>query len=282
MIKTILLATDGSPHSWSAWNYAVDLARAYHAVLKAISIVDVRLVESPWFWNVGETERSETSFGRIEGLTPDALQRALEERSQEILLEVQQRCAERGVRCKTEIARGVPSQVICLEESTADVLVLGHRGVSGKFQSILGSTAEAVIRCNNKPILISPHDYRPLERVLMAHDGSDHADRALQIAADLCVTLKKPLIVLSVHRNVEMGNAIVREAMEYLEPYELDAQPQVRHGHPADQILAVAAESDCRLIVMGAYGHTHIRETLIGSTTEEVLRKTSVPMLVVK
>jgi nucleotide-binding universal stress UspA family protein len=277
MIKTILLATDGSPHSWSAWQYAADLAQAYDAVLKATSIVDVRTVESPLFWNVEGAEGA-----RIEGLTRDALQHALQKRCEEILQEVHSRCAERRIPCKTEIAHGVPAQVVCLEEATADLLVIGHRGVSGKFQSILGSTAEAIIRCNNKPLFISTHNYQPIERVLMAHDGSDHADHALQIAADLCATLKKPLVVLSVNRNVDIANLIVKEAMAYLEPYQLDAQPQVRHGHAADQILAVAAELDCRLIVMGAYGHTRIRETLIGSTTEEVLRKMSAPMLVVK
>jgi nucleotide-binding universal stress UspA family protein len=277
MIKSILLATDGSPHSWSAWEYAADFAQAYNAVIKAVSIVDVRIAESPAFWNVESAEGE-----RTEGLTRAALAQALEKRSREILQEVQHRCDERGIRCKTEIAHGVPSRVICLEEATADLLALGHRGVSGKFQSLLGSTAEATIRCNSKPVFIATHDYQPIERVLIAHDGSDHANHALQFAADVCVTLKKPLLVLSVNRNVEIANAIVKEAMEYLEPYELDAQPQVRHGHAADQILAVAAESDCHLIVMGAYGHTHIRETLIGSTTEEVLHKMTTPMLVVK
>jgi nucleotide-binding universal stress UspA family protein len=44
-------------------------------------------------------------------------------------------------------------------------------------------------------------------------------------------------------------------------------------------MLALAAERDCDLLVMGAYGHSRFRETLLGGVTRSVLDATTLPLL---
>jgi nucleotide-binding universal stress UspA family protein len=53
-----------------------------------------------------------------------------------------------------------------------------------------------------------------------------------------------------------------------------------RRGQPAAEIVAAAAEIEADLIVMGGYHHTFLPEWLLGSTLDEVLRNTSLPLLV--
>ncbi len=54
------------------------------------------------------------------------------------------------------------------------------------------------------------------------------------------------------------------------------------HGTAEDKILEVASTQNADLIVMGAYGHSHLRELMLGSVTNQVIRKSSVPVLLTR
>ena len=64
--------------------------------------------------------------------------------------------------------------------------------------------------------------------------------------------------------------------------YNVDAANIHKKGNIEDRIILYAKESGCDLIVMGAYGHSRIREALLGSTTIQVMRKTGSPVILVK
>ena len=56
----------------------------------------------------------------------------------------------------------------------------------------------------------------------------------------------------------------------------------VERGDPVQQILKVADERNCDLIVMGSHGHGALEEALIGSTAKKVIRRSKKPVLVVR
>ena len=56
----------------------------------------------------------------------------------------------------------------------------------------------------------------------------------------------------------------------------------VERGNPVEQIVKVAEDRNCDIIVMGSHGHGVIEEALIGSTTRRVLRQVTKPVLVVR
>jgi nucleotide-binding universal stress UspA family protein len=66
----------------------------------------------------------------------------------------------------------------------------------------------------------------------------------------------------------------------------LDAAVKVEHlladGHPAKEIVRTANENDCDLVVMGTHGRTGLRRLLTGSVAEEVLRRATCPVRIVK
>lgn len=59
-----------------------------------------------------------------------------------------------------------------------------------------------------------------------------------------------------------------------------DVRVEVATGKPAPEILRIARERSCDLIVMGSHGATGVHKLFFGSTTERVLRETTVPVLV--
>lgn len=56
----------------------------------------------------------------------------------------------------------------------------------------------------------------------------------------------------------------------------------VRKGSPADNILEVAEAQQCDLIVMGSHGHGGLVGAVMGSTAQRVLRRSKIPVLVVR
>lgn len=71
-------------------------------------------------------------------------------------------------------------------------------------------------------------------------------------------------------------------AQECLENRDVGDEAIVERGDPANQILRYAAAKSCDLIVMGRHGHSGIAEAVMGSTARRVLKKSNIPVLVVR
>ena len=56
----------------------------------------------------------------------------------------------------------------------------------------------------------------------------------------------------------------------------------IKRGNPVEQIVKVAEEQNCDLIVVGRYGHGTLKDTMIGSTARRVLRRTQKALFVVR
>lgn len=70
------------------------------------------------------------------------------------------------------------------------------------------------------------------------------------------------------------------QTFEHRTLFPLDIEMLVTTGQPAQEILRVAHERRCELIVMSTHGLTGVRKLFFGATTERVLRETTIPMLV--
>ena len=66
------------------------------------------------------------------------------------------------------------------------------------------------------------------------------------------------------------------------EAYQLKAESHVREGRPVEQIEAIAKELNADLVVVATHGRSGLDHMLLGSTTEKLLRKASVPVLTVR
>jgi nucleotide-binding universal stress UspA family protein len=71
----------------------------------------------------------------------------------------------------------------------------------------------------------------------------------------------------------------VSKAFRDTPPKGVELEYQLTAGKPAKQILHVAQQESCDLIVMSTHGVTGMRKMFFGSTTERVLRETTVPVL---
>jgi nucleotide-binding universal stress UspA family protein len=128
MLKTILLAYDGSEGANRALNFALDLAKVHQAEVHALAVVERLPIQEV---SSGELEAETEFFNRY---------------YREQLVKAQEVAAEAGVALKTQLETGHPAQTIVkvAEDGNFDLIVLGHRGISGVWARLLGSVAEKV------------------------------------------------------------------------------------------------------------------------------------------
>ena len=136
------------------------------------------------------------------------------------------------------------------------------------------------------------------ERVLVAVDHSDVAQRALAAARDLALLSKGEVWVLHLREReviAQMGDvpsesatdaeSPVSAAVEALTKAGVNAHGEVRNttfGHAAREILADAKEHDVGVIVMGTRGRSELTGLVVGSTAHKVIHLADRPVLVVR
>ncbi|MCG3150425.1 MAG: Universal stress protein [Verrucomicrobiae bacterium] len=280
MFKTILVGVDGSTGADSATRYAIMLAQKLQARILALHVTDVRLLEGPWLADLS---------GALGAQPYPALLAQVREvqatRSQTILAAVTQQCQTHGVPCEVAAATGSLVHTFLEFEKRADLVVLGQRGEHAQWHAdMLGAGVERMVRASQKPCLIVPEKFAPTTHILLAHDGSDESTKALHRGLNLAVALAAAVTIVIACPHDQEANAakILEHARELALARGLTTHGQLLHMDPELAILQVATEVGANLIVMGAYGHTRIREWILGSTTSHVLRKARVPVLLAR
>lgn len=139
---------------------------------------------------------------------------------------------------------------------------------------------------------------KPRPRVLCPVDFSDASRGALRYARAIAKHFGTRLVILAVEdplltEAIDLGTGVVwnpedtRHELARFDSKVLHGNPlevvdvdyHVAVGKPAKQILHVAQEEACDLIVMSTHGLTGMRKLFFGSTTERVLRETTIPVL---
>lgn len=276
MIKHLLVPTDGSEAAVVGIKYAIAVAKQYGAVVHGFHVVDVKLLEGPFLRDIS------ASLGTAPYVNYQGnIAMILEERGQAALDSCEKLCAEAGITCETTMTTGVIPRAIVQKSELADIIVMGRGGEHDPWlEGFLGTTTQAVVRRAHCPVLITATETPGRGRFLIAYDGSHHAKRAVQIAAGISRDWQAPLTVLTVKENG--ADKLLDEARGYLDAHELPVDYVARIGDPSETIVEYAEENKIDLLVMGAYGHTKVREMVVGSTTAYVMHRASCPVLLTR
>jgi nucleotide-binding universal stress UspA family protein len=186
----------------------------------------------------------------------------------------------------------------------ADLVVMGTHGLSGFDRLALGSVTEKVLRKARCPVLtVSPASptvpHVPFTRLLCPVDFSESAKTALQVACRLAdeagVTILHVVdwpddeslfeqVAVPEYRHILEKDAEARVNALAAEHTRAGRKPLARiaHGKPYREILKNAQEEQVDLIVMGVRGRNPLDLAFFGSTTNQVVRHASCPVLTVR
>lgn len=192
-----------------------------------------------------------------------------------------------------KVIENSPTEAILAETEAQgiDLIVMGTTGKSGIKRFTMGSVAESVTRASRVPVLaIRDKSWAfvatpKLERILVPVNYTQPAVEALETAACFAQVLGARLLVTHI---VESGDYDETAAKAQLCEW-VPAQAQgkchfdavVRQGNAAEQIVRLAADEHADMVVIAAVHKPFLETTILGTTSELVMRHASCPVMVV-
>src|SRR5947207_3025022 len=214
MLKTLLVALDGSVCSLTATMLAVDWARRFDAQLLGLGIVDEASIHRP--------EPVPLGAGAYKKARDEARMADAHHRVAVFLAEFRARAAGAGVHAGVLEEQGEPAERIVFEAQRADVVILG-RETHFNFETPewRDATLAQVVRSSPRPMVLVPERVPEGTGVLVAYGGGREAARTLQLFALLGLAAGETLDVVTIHRDPAQARTIARAAGDFLAAHDV-------------------------------------------------------------
>ncbi|QYF93808.1 universal stress protein [Massilia sp. PAMC28688] len=217
----------------------------------------------------------------------------LREQARTALASFSQRCGELGVASFEErIVDDDTAAGISLHARAADLVVVGQAEPDGKPAN--AEIPTAVITHAGRPVLVVPWAGGLAgagQHILVSWDGGREAARAMQLALPLLKAARSVSIAVfempaTAHT---AADALAADPRPWLARHGIEAELSVhavehhmrlsRRHEVGERLLSLATERGHDMLVMGAHGHSRLRESLLGGVTRTVLASMTVPVL---
>ena len=169
-------------------------------------------------------------------------------------------------------------------QDDARVFVLGqNRQPATRGRRHLDHHIERVVRSVSRTVLVVPSEtFTAPDQIVVAYDGSPTAQRVVERLAASPLLTGLPVTLLMVGTDTPDHRATLLTARQKLEADGRHVETLLTPGVPETEILALLGQRPRSLLAMGAYGHSRIREFIVGSTTTTLLRLSPVPVMVLR
>ena len=150
-----------------------------------------------------------------------------------------------------------------------------------------GQLAEAAFMDSGRPALVVPYigaAPEPMRRILVAWNGSREAARAVHDALPFLLAAERTTVLIVDPQNLggEIGEQPGADLAAHLARHGVRVEVKTIPGgglSAGDAILAQAADDSADLLVMGGYGHSRLRELVLGGATRHLLAQMTLPVL---
>ncbi len=284
-MKNILLCTDGSTYAENIYKYAAWIAKKLDGKINVLCVTDIRTQRAISTGNLSGSIGLGASDELLQKLVDLEHEKAkLNHKKAKLILQTASKMLKaQGVE-EVKLSSKIGFLVDCFHEfeSNADLIILGKRGENADFASThLGTNLERIVRSSHKPCFVIPREFKPIDKVLIAYDGSATGQKILQFLTEIPLVKDLELHILTVAKNgpENASQEKLNQAVSQLQNAGFNPQFSLLQGESEKVISNYITENNINLLIMGAYGHSRIRHLIIGSTTIQLLRSTRIPVL---
>lgn len=280
MIKRILVALDPDEDTPVATQYAIALARNFDASLTGLAVVDTSNIYPTAI--TGEIDSTHHARNLWEELSEES------RRVAKTLLDKFKSSVEKaGVRYTAIKKEGASYERIIEGMKYHDLLIAGrdsHFFYNEPKRET--KTLAQVVKHGVAPTLVITNNYREINRVLVAFDGSNAAARSLKSFVQLMPYGKELEVELlyiddkNIREEKQPAESILDLAEYYVGEHGFQniSKTVLKNGKPAVKILDRQKETAADLVILGAHSVSAIRRVTFGSTTHELITKTNTPL----
>ncbi|AAL81681.1 universal stress protein [Pyrococcus furiosus DSM 3638] len=206
---------------------------------------------------------------------------------------------EKGIKVKPIVRIGIPSLEISevAKEENVDLIIIPSKGENILRQMLLGSTASNLARITHKPVLLLRYEVengeikslqdcsRIFEKPLVALDLSKCSEKIIETIKDLPGVREAVLFHVVDYGKVEELENNIKNAKEKLSKYgkllPWKTKIEVQAGIASKGIIGAAIDNNVTLVVIGKKGRSVLKDLLLGSTAERVIRDCKLPTLLI-
>lgn len=161
------------------------------------------------------------------------------------------------------------------------MLIMGKQGTT-HAHDLIGSNIESVIRTLPNPIMVVQPGFQAPSRFLFAYDASPTAKKVLELIASSPLLKGLECELVMVGEPSDEHERQLTQAKQVLKSAGVRVEAMLLQGEVVPVVCQHAEEVSCNLIVMGAYGHSRIRQFIVGSTTTGILKKTNASLMLLR
>lgn len=271
--KTILVHCDAGRGTLGRAKLALDLAEKFDGHVIGLHVRQA--FQAPAFTDAGPAMDSlyrtyETTVKADEAIATASFRDAV---------------GRRGASTEWRVADGYVDQVLVREARTADLVVVGQAEPDSQPIATPANLAEEVAMAGERPVMIVPHigAAKPPGRIAMlCWNNSRESVRAATAALPLLSKAEQTIILIVDPKTGAEGDETGTGVAQWLSRHGVKATIQLDSAADSDVggvILSRAADHDVDLIVMGIYGHSRMRERVLGGASRTLLASMTVPVL---
>lgn len=268
-MKSILLYINRDAGQDSRLASAIEIVRATDGHL-------ICLQATPWdaYFFVGDP------FGGA--YVPTDIFQTIREAEKEDRALIEGQLQREGIDWEWRHAEGSAAQAIAENAKLADLVVLSqpeHKESILPRRTPLAADVAVHIQSPTLVVPISDKRFDCGGAAMIAWNGSSESAHAVRLSLSL---LRAATAVHVVGVSEDDENSSLTDISAYLTQHGIETQ---LHQQPrgddsiADALIAAAAELDAEYILLGAYGHSRIRETVLGGVTQDLILESPVPLI---
>lgn len=282
-MNKVIACIDGSRSSLSVCDHAAWAAKSLEAPLTLLHVIHKPqgIMQADLSGNLNLGGREALLEKMVE--TEEAHGKLLREQGRAILADGIARLKAQGIKDPGMLLRNdnVTSAINSLQDE-ARLVIIGKQGQDGDMLTQhIGSHLESIIRILNRPILVTPLDFKQPQRFMVAYDGSKTADKVVEKIAQSPLLKGLDAHILMVAKN-RQRQVQLDQAAEHLRQTGFTVYTDIRSGEVSPTVSAYKQEHEIHLLAMGAYGHSTLRRWFVGSTTTNMIMQSEVPLLILR
>ncbi|MGM0518576.1 MAG: universal stress protein [Campylobacterota bacterium] len=278
-MEKVLVCLDGSKLSKAVCDYGIFISKKLDLPLVLLNVIEHSHIskKTDLSGNIGLGAKDSL----LDELTNEEMNESKEliAKGRAVLKEYEEYALQSGItKFETLQKHGTLEETLDDLSQDIKIAIIGLKGEDNPSKNI-GSHIEELIRGLNIPILLVNSEFKPIESILMAYDGSDYANKAIQVATQNPILPNAKRYIVNVNKDTTTSNRLLGEAKKLFEKQDFEVQTHSLSGETVDTLLKFQDENEIDIIAMGAYSHNRLKSAIFGSFTTKMFLNAKKPLL---
>ncbi len=275
-MHNILIPIDPSDYTKTAYQYVLKIASHNEITVEGLAIIDnLNLAEAVSTF-VPLPLGNEEHLQQEEILMKDAKKKARKE-----IKNFKKLCETNGLECNSKLMVGRPDFVIEEAGKYTDLVVIGMRNFFHfETSDSPEKTVSKIIHYSQAPVLMVPKEFKSVNKVLIAFDGSNPSVKAAREFAKIAWNKTYEITLLVSHSSRSQGDEMLEKLENYLTKH---TNAKIERQYSDKNIISVYDDQfagNVDLVVCGMHSQNILQKLFVGSFPEHLINANNVPVLV--